>query len=77
MNLHHTCLKTVTNTLSDAFISSDISGKIVHFNSVAEAMTGYSASQAIGKNYRDFLQSDEGHDAAHPAHKPDNTHTSR
>jgi len=43
-------LKTILNTVVDGIITTDISGKILSFNTSAEKMFGYAAEDVIGKN---------------------------
>jgi len=51
-------LKSVLNTTVDAIITIDESGLIESFNSTAEKMFGYKASQVTGKNIRLLMPSD-------------------
>jgi diguanylate cyclase (GGDEF)-like protein/PAS domain S-box-containing protein len=48
------------NSIGDAVLSTDISGNITYLNLVAEAMTGWSSAEAIGKPLADVFRIIDG-----------------
>lgn len=48
--------KAILSSIGDAVIACDNNGKVVLFNHVAEKLTEFAASEAIGQHYRKTLQ---------------------
>jgi diguanylate cyclase (GGDEF)-like protein/PAS domain S-box-containing protein len=44
------------NSIGDAVVSTDIDGNVNYLNHVAEAMTGWSCSEALGRPFRDVFR---------------------
>lgn len=44
------------NSIGDAVLSTDIEGRVVYLNVVAEALTGFSSEEAIGRPLSDIFQ---------------------
>ena len=44
------------NSIGDAVISTDVAGNVTYLNQVAEAMTGWSSAEALGKSFTDVFR---------------------
>lgn len=54
-------LERIISGITDAVIVTDITGKIIVFNKIAEALTGYAPHEVVGKNVNDIIAiSDSG-----------------
>jgi diguanylate cyclase (GGDEF)-like protein/PAS domain S-box-containing protein len=49
-------LEVMLNSIGDALISTDTSGRVTYLNSIAEAMTGWSRTEAIGRPMEEVLR---------------------
>jgi diguanylate cyclase (GGDEF)-like protein/PAS domain S-box-containing protein len=53
------------NSIGDAVISTDAAGNVTYLNHVAEAMTGWRCSEALGRPFSDVFQIIRGTDPGH------------
>jgi PAS domain S-box-containing protein len=44
------------NSIGDAVISTDVAGKVTYLNQVAEAMTGWTSTEAVGRAFIDVFR---------------------
>jgi diguanylate cyclase (GGDEF)-like protein/PAS domain S-box-containing protein len=44
------------NSIGDAVISTDVAGNVTYLNQVAEAMTGWTSAQALGRSFTDVFR---------------------
>ncbi|MDP9010874.1 MAG: EAL domain-containing protein [Pseudomonadota bacterium] len=51
------------NSIGDAVISTDVAGNVTYLNQVAEAMTGWSSAEALGRSFSDVFQIIDGTNA--------------
>lgn len=64
--------RVTLNSIGDAVLSTDISGKVTYLNLVAEAMTGWSREEALGRPLAEvfsILDGRTGEAAANPAQR--------
>lgn len=48
--------RVTLNSIGDAVISTDVSGNVSYLNQVAEAMTGWTSAEALGRPFGDVLR---------------------
>jgi diguanylate cyclase (GGDEF)-like protein/PAS domain S-box-containing protein len=53
------------NSIGDAVISTDITGKVTYLNQVAETMTGWSTAQALGHSFSEVFRIIDSTNAEH------------
>jgi diguanylate cyclase (GGDEF)-like protein/PAS domain S-box-containing protein len=53
------------NSIGDAVISTDASGRVTYLNQVAEAMTGWTSTEALGRPFGDVLRIIDGTNPEH------------
>jgi diguanylate cyclase (GGDEF)-like protein/PAS domain S-box-containing protein len=53
------------NSIGDAVISTDAAGSVTYLNQVAEAMTGWTATEALGRSVGDVLRIIDGSNPEH------------
>jgi diguanylate cyclase (GGDEF)-like protein/PAS domain S-box-containing protein len=54
------------NSIGDAVISTDASGDVTYLNQVAEAMTGWTCNEALGRPFSDVFQIINSKNPGHP-----------
>lgn len=57
-------LRVTLHSISDAVITTDAAGEVLYLNSVAELLTGWSLTGAVGRPYREVVQLSEPGNAA-------------
>ena len=53
------------DSIGDAVISTDVAGNVTYLNRVAEAMTGWTGAEALGRTFRDVFRIVDGTNSEH------------